>query len=82
MAATSQAMSSGRGALSGHLTVEEMGKSWPLIGLLVIVILFSGVPAYYLSGWWSVIVSWIFSGISAYVGYYALTKILRQVKAF
>ena len=34
MAATGQAMSSGRGALTGHLTVEEIGKSWPLIGLL------------------------------------------------
>jgi hypothetical protein len=75
-------MSGGRAALSGHLTVEEMRKSWPLIGLLFVVILVSGLPSYYLTGWSSVIVSWIFSGISAYVGYYALTKISRRVKVF
>jgi hypothetical protein len=35
-----------------------------------------------LSGWLSVVVSWIFSCVSAYVGYYALTKILRLEKVF
>jgi hypothetical protein len=75
-------MSSGQGSLGGHLTLEEVGKSWPLIGLLTVVIFGSGVPAYYLSGWSSVIVSWVLSAISTVVGYYALTRILRRVKVF
>lgn len=86
MAATGQGIASGRGALSGHRTIEEMSKNWPLIGLLLIVTFVSGVlPCYlsdYLGGWRCVAVSWAFSIISAYVGYYALTRILRQVKAF
>jgi hypothetical protein len=80
--ASGEGMGSGRGALSGHATVEETRKSWPLIVLLLVVILVAGVPSYYLSGWLSVVVSWIFSCVSAYVGYYALTKILRLEKVF
>jgi hypothetical protein len=86
MAARGQGTSGGRGALSGHATIEEMRKNWPLIGLLLIVTFVSGVvPCYlsdYLSGWRCVAVSWAFSIISACVGYCALTRILRQVKAF
>jgi hypothetical protein len=82
MAARAQAAFSGRATAVGHQTIEEMKKDWPYILLLIAVILVSGIPAYFLSGWTSVMVSWLLSILSAYVGYYALTKIQRSIRVF
>jgi hypothetical protein len=82
MAARSMTASSGTATMSGHKTVEKMQKSWPYVAALAVLILFSGYPAYYLSGWASVAVSWFFSGLSTVVGYFAITKIVRTVRAF
>ena len=82
MAARGQVATSGRATMEGHQTIEEMRRDWPFILLLIAVISISGIPAYFLSGWLSVIVSWLFSAISAWVGYYALTKILRTIRVF
>jgi hypothetical protein len=82
MAARAQAASSGRAAAVGHQTIGEPKWNWPIILLLIAVILISGIPAYFLKGWTSVIVSWLFSALSAVVGYYAITKILRTTRVF
>jgi hypothetical protein len=82
MTARSMAASSGRATMSGHMTVETMRKNWPYIILLVAIILISGIPAYCLSGWTSVVVSWLFAALSTLVGYYAITKIARNVRVF
>jgi hypothetical protein len=82
MEARMQSASSGRATVIGHQTIEVMKWDWPYILLLIAVILISGIPAYFLSGWPSVIVSWLFSALSAYVGFYALTKILRTIRVF
>jgi len=68
--------------MSGHQIVEEMRRDWRYVLLLIAVVLVSGIPAYFLSGWPSVVVSWIFSIVSAWVGYYTLTKVLRTIKLF
>jgi hypothetical protein len=82
MAARSMAAASGRTTMSGHKTEEKIQKSWPYIIALAAVIFVSGYPAYYLSGWASVGVSWFFSAVSTVVGYYAITKIVRTVRVF
>jgi hypothetical protein len=82
MAARTMVSSSGGATMSGHRAIETNRTSWPYIGLLGIVVLASGVPAYYLSGWTSVIVSWLLSALSTWVGYYAITRIARTVRVF
>ncbi len=82
MAARTMAAASGRATMSGHKTEKETQKSWPYIILLVAIVLISGYPAYYLSGWNSVVVSWFFSAVSTVVGYYAITKFVRTVRVF
>ena len=82
MAAHTQSTSSGRATVVGHQTIEAVKMNWRFVLLLIGVVLISGIPAYFLSGWASVIVSWFFSILSAYVGYYALTKILRTIRVF
>jgi uncharacterized membrane protein YvbJ len=82
MAARSMAAVSGRATMSGHRTEEKMRKNWPYIILLVAVIFISGFPAYFLNGWTSVVVSWLFSILSTWVGYYAITKIVQMIRAF
>jgi hypothetical protein len=82
MAASSMAANSGRAAMSGHKTEERMQKSWPYVIALAALILVSGYPAYYLSGWASVAVSWFFSALSTVVGYFAITKIVQTVRVF
>jgi hypothetical protein len=82
MAGRSPAAAFGGATASGHRTEEEMRKSWPYILLLAAIVLISGLPGYYLSGWKSVAVSWAFSALSTWVGYYAITKIVRTVRVF
>jgi hypothetical protein len=78
-----QSASSGRATVVGHQTIEEMKKNLPYILLLIAVILISGIPAYIIpGGWLSVIVSWFFSALSAWVGYYAITKIQGTIRVF
>jgi hypothetical protein len=82
MAASTMSTSSGGATMSGHKTEEKQRRSWPYVVLLVTVILISGIPAYRLSGWESVAVSWLFSALSTWVGYYAITKIAQTVRVF
>jgi hypothetical protein len=49
--------------------------SWKAISILAIVNFVAMVPAYYLSGWWSVVATVVFSLLSAIVGYFAVTKV-------
>ena len=82
MAARSMATTSGRATISGHRTEEKMRKNWPYIILLVGAVFISGFPAYFLNGWTSVAVTWLFSILSTWVGYYAITKIAQTVRVF
>jgi len=57
-------------------TIVEMQRNWPLLVVLIGCNLFSMVPAYFLSGWWSVFVSFSFVLASSIVGYYAITRVV------
>jgi hypothetical protein len=76
------AVASSGATMSGHKTEMKTQRSWPYIFSLIGIILLSGWPAYYLSGWDSVFVSWFFSAVSTVVGYFAITRIVRMERVF
>lgn len=78
----SQGMARGGASLAGHKMIHTQERSWPFLLALLAIILLSGFPAYYLSGWLSVVLSWTFSAVSSVVGYYAITKIRERVRIF
>jgi hypothetical protein len=55
---------------------RELKKNWPLILLLICIDLFSMIPAYFLSGWLSVVASLFFVLLSTAIGYYAITRVI------
>ena len=55
---------------------QEVKKNWPLLVILVLCDVISVVPAYFLSGWASVIVTVFFIILSTVLGYYAITKVI------
>jgi uncharacterized membrane protein YvbJ len=56
---------------------EEMKKNWPLIAVLAAGDLLSTIPAYLLSGWASVTVTFLFIVESTILGYYAVTRVVK-----
>jgi hypothetical protein len=55
---------------------EEMKKNWPLVILLLLGNFISIVPAYFLSGWWSVAATLFFILFSTGLGYFAITRVI------
>lgn len=58
----------------------EIKKNWPLITLLIISYFLSTIPAYFLSGWWSVLATVLSILFSTVVGYYAITRLITIEK--
>ena len=54
----------------------EIKKNWRLITVLIICDVLSTIPAYFLSGWWSVLVTVLFILFSTVVGYFAITRMI------
>jgi hypothetical protein len=65
-----------RVATTARKIEEELKKNWRLIAVLVVGDAISTIPAYLLSGWWSVAVTVGFIIFSTIVGYFAITRVI------
>jgi hypothetical protein len=68
-----QATASAQG--SWRRVEEVLERNWLAMSILFCLILISAIPAYFLSGWWSVSVTLALAAISSVVGVFAVTKV-------
>ena len=55
---------------------KELQKNWGLLVILIGCDVVSTVPAYFLSGWASVVVTVFFIFLSTFLGYLAITRVI------
>ncbi len=76
MEARTQVSAAANARMTRRKFEQELKKNWSLIVVLVALDLFSMIPAYFLSGWQSVVVSLLFVVLSTAIGYYAITRVI------
>ena len=74
--ARGQAMTMGAARMSRRTIEEEVKKNWPLIATVGACNLLSTIPAYFLSGIPSVVVTLAFVAITTVLSYFMITRVI------